>query len=69
MVFVAQKGHPLIQCSTCHFAEENNTHIGSVEMIHSIIGCIRLLFPDIAVVWGPAVTYLTLTQVEESLSI
>lgn len=29
MVFVAQKGHPLIQCGACHIAEEKNTRIGS----------------------------------------
>lgn len=49
--------------------KEMTPRIGSISVVHIMVSYIWLLFSDITVVWGSMVTSLTLTQVEESLSI
>lgn len=55
---------PLIQYTACYIAL-----LDLFSMVHSMVSSIQLLFPDTTAVWGSSVTSLTLTQVEESLSI
>lgn len=69
MVLVAKEGQSWYDTVLAISLTETTPALDQFSVVHSMISCIQLLLPGTTALWGCSVTSLTLTQVEESLSI